>query len=103
MPLSSITSVNKKGKKDRESRLAKIKEGREDRGKFGQRIKDDKLGKTNKEKRKNKSFMMIRHKVNKKIKRSYKDKQVSIFICINFRTLNILNLFIINILCFRSP
>ena len=83
MPLSSITSVNKKGKNDRESRLAKIKEGREDRGKFGQRIKDDKLGKTNKEKRKNKSFMMIRHKVNKKIKRSYKDKQVSIFIFIN--------------------
>lgn len=81
MPLSSITSVNKKGKNDRESRLAKIKEGREDRGKFGQRIKDDKLGKTNKEKRKNKSFMMIRHKVNKKIKRSYKDKQVRIFIC----------------------
>jgi protein SDA1 len=83
VPLSSITSVNKKGKNDRESRLAKIKEGREDRGKFGQRIKDDKLGKTNKEKRKNKSFMMIRHKVNKKIKRSYKDKQVSIFIFIN--------------------
>lgn len=81
VPLSSITSVNKKGKNDRESRLAKIKEGREDRGKFGQRIKDDKLGKTNKEKRKNKSFMMIRHKVNKKIKRSYKDKQVRIFIC----------------------
>jgi len=65
--------------------LAKVKEGREDRGKFGQRIKDDRLGKTNKEKRKNKSFMMIRHKVNKKVKRSFKDKQVIYIFCFYYR------------------
>jgi protein SDA1 len=53
-----------------------FKEGREDRGKFGQRFKDSKLGKTNKEKTKNKSFMMLRHKINRKHKRSFRDKQV---------------------------
>jgi protein SDA1 len=56
-----------------------LKEGREDRGKFGQRFKSDNLGKTNKEKRKTKSFMMIKHKANKKQKRSYKDKTVSFY------------------------
>lgn len=51
-------------------------EGREDRGKFGHREKDPRLGKTNKEKKKNKAYMMIRHKMNMKQKRSFKDKQV---------------------------
>ena len=60
-----------------------LKEGREDRGKFGQRFKSDNLGKTNKEKRKTKSFMMIKHKANKKQKRSYKDKTAS-FLNLNF-------------------
>ena len=105
VPFSSITSINKKRKQDKEARLAKVmvgvlfhfileiknnlhaiqmleffvmnfKEGREGRGKFGQRCKDSRLGKSNKEKMKNKSFMMIRHKANKKQKRSFKDKQV---------------------------
>ena len=52
------------------------KEGRKGRDKFGHRFKDPRLGKTNKEKLKNKSFMMLRHKINKKHKRSFRDKQV---------------------------
>lgn len=75
VPLSAITSINKKKKQDKEARMANIMEGRKDRGKFGQRIKDSKLGKSNKEKRKTKSYMMIKHKANKKQKRSYNDKQ----------------------------
>ena len=54
-----------------------FQEGREDRGKFGHREKDTRLGKTNKEKQKNKAYMMIRHKANLKQKRSFKEKQVN--------------------------
>ena len=78
VPISSITYVNKRRKHDKETRLASIKEGRDERDvKFGHRVKDPKLGRTNREKLKTKSFMMIRHKVNKKHKRSFKDKQVN--------------------------
>ena len=69
---------------DKEARMARIKEGREERGKFGHRYKDPKLGKSNKEKERKKSFMMLRHKINKKHKRSFKDKQVSFLFYLNF-------------------
>ncbi len=75
--LSAITSVNKKKKQNKEERLATIKAGAEGRDKFGAMIKDSKLGKTNSEKRKSKNFQMVKHKMNKKFKRSFKDKQVS--------------------------
>jgi len=52
--------------------------GREGRDKFGSRIKESKLGKTNKEKKKNKSYQMVKHKMNKKFKRSFKDKQIAL-------------------------
>ncbi len=78
LPLSSITYVNKKRKHDKESRLATIMNGREDRGKFGQRIKDSKLGKSNREKKKTKAYMMVKHKINNKHKRSFRDKQLAL-------------------------
>jgi len=78
VPLSSITYVNSKKRLDKEGRLAMVNEGRKDRDKFGQRHKESRLGKTNKEKLKTKSFMMIRHKLNKKHKRSFKDKQLAL-------------------------
>jgi protein SDA1 len=78
LPFSNITYVNKNRKHDKESRVATILEGRKDRGKFGQRFKDSNLGKSNKEKKKNKSFMMVRHKINRKTKRSFKDKQIAL-------------------------
>lgn len=53
--------------------------GREDREKFG--YKDGRLNpfcsKTNRERQKKKNFMMIKHKMKAKVKRSFKDKQVS--------------------------
>jgi protein SDA1 len=78
VPLTSITHINAKKKHDKESRVLRVQEGREGREKFGQRFKDPKLGKTNKEKAKNKSFQMLRHKINRKHKRSYKDKQLAL-------------------------
>ena len=74
VPLTAITHINAKKKHDKESRLARVEEGREGRGKFGHRYKEERLGKTNKEKLKNKSFQMLRHKINRKHKRSFKDK-----------------------------
>ncbi len=59
LPFSNITYVNKKRKHDKESRVATILEGRKDRGKFGQRFKESNLGKSIKEKKKTKSFMMV--------------------------------------------
>lgn len=78
LPLSRITRVNKKRRHDKESRVATVLEGRKDRGKFGQRFKDPRLGKSNKEKLKTKSYQMIRHKVNRKKFKSFKDKQVAL-------------------------
>jgi len=78
IPYSNITYVNKKRRHDKEARVATVMEGRKDRGKFGQRFKDERLGKSNKEQRKNKSFMMVRHKINVKGKRSFKDKQIAL-------------------------
>lgn len=55
-----------------------MQKGQEGREKFG--YKDGRQNpfssKTNREKRKNKNFMMIKHKVRGKSKRSFKDKQV---------------------------
>jgi len=56
-----------------------LQAGREGREKFGRREKrmNPNASSTNKEKRKKKNFMMVRHKVQKaKGKRSYHDKQV---------------------------
>lgn len=57
-----------------------LQKGQEGREKFG--YKDGRLNpfssKTNREKRKNKNFMMIKHKVRAKTKRSFKDKQVRV-------------------------
>ena len=78
IPYSSITYVNKKRRHDKEARVATVMEGRKDRGKFGRRIKDEKLGKSNKEKKKTKNFMMLKHKINRKHKRSFRDKQLAL-------------------------
>ena len=54
--------------------------GREGREKFGQRTQrmNPHASTTNREKRKGKTFMMMKHKIrDKKTKRSFQDKQVS--------------------------
>lgn len=75
--LTSIERLYKKGKADKDSRLASVQEGREGREKFGR-----KKGKMNpfaskreKEKKKNKAFPMIKYKVKGKKKKSFQDKQ----------------------------
>jgi protein SDA1 len=78
--LSSIEMIYKKRRTDKQSRIEKMKEGREGREKFG--YKDNRhsadCSKTNREKQKNKNFMMMRHKARGKIKKSFRDKQIAL-------------------------
>lgn len=78
--LGDIENIYKKRKHDKQQRIQSVKEGQADREKFG--YKDGRLNpfssKTNREKRKTKHFMMIKHKVRGKIKRSFKDKQIAL-------------------------
>lgn len=75
--LNSIEMIYKKRKHDKESRLETVQAGRKDRERFG--WKDGRVNencsKTNREKRKNKNFGMLRHKARSKVKKSFKDKQ----------------------------
>ncbi|XP_046669883.1 protein SDA1 homolog isoform X2 [Homalodisca vitripennis] len=78
--LADIENIYKKRKHDRQARIESVKKGQEGREKFG--YKDGRLNpfssKTNREKKKNKNFMMIKHKVRGKTKRSFKDKQIAL-------------------------
>ncbi|KAI8381544.1 SDA1-domain-containing protein [Radiomyces spectabilis] len=74
----TILGPRKKTKQDYEARMASIQEGREGREKFGSRKgKKERGSTTNREKSRNKNFMMIAHKrsVVSKSKRSLFDKQ----------------------------
>jgi len=75
--LAAIEMIHKKRKHDKESRLATVLEGRKDREKFGQKRgkQNEFASTTNKEKMKKKNFMMMKHKIKKKTKRSFVDKQ----------------------------
>ncbi|XP_050437859.1 protein SDA1 homolog [Adelges cooleyi] len=78
--LRDIENIYKKRKHDKQTRIESIKKGQEGREKFG--YKDGRVdpfsSKTNREKNKNKNFMMIKHKAKGKIKRSFKDKQIKL-------------------------
>lgn len=78
--LSKIEMIYKKRRTDKQSRIDKMKEGREGREKFG--YKDGRhsadCSKTNREKSKNKNFMMMRHKARGKVKKSFRDKQIAL-------------------------
>ncbi|XP_023018799.2 SDA1 domain containing protein Mys45A [Leptinotarsa decemlineata] len=78
--LSDIENIYKKRKHDKQTRIESVKKGQVDREKFG--YKDGRMNEncstTNREKRKNKNFGMIRHKVKRKQNKSYKDKQISL-------------------------
>ncbi|EDV25244.1 uncharacterized protein TRIADDRAFT_25889 [Trichoplax adhaerens] len=77
-----IEIIHKKARHDRESRLATVKEGREGRGKFtNEKYRMNEFASTShKEKRKGKSFMMVRQAkgVQRKIKRSFRQKQLAL-------------------------
>ena len=78
--LTDIEMIHKKRKTDRETRIESVAKGREGREKFG--YKDGRMNihcsKTNREKEKTKNFQMIRHKARGKIKKSFRDKQMSL-------------------------
>jgi protein SDA1 len=83
---ANILGPRKKAKQDYEQRMASIQEGREGREKFGSKKgKKEKGSTTNREKARNKNFMMIAHKqsVLFKSKRSLFDKQKQLRAAIN--------------------
>ena len=74
--LASIEMVHKKRRHDKESRLATVMEGREGRDKFGSRKgkANENASSTHKQKAKKKNFMMVKHKLKFKAKRSFAEK-----------------------------
>jgi len=78
--ISDIEMVYKKRKHDKASRLATVMKGREGREAFGSKKKragseKTSIGSTNKSKAKKKNFMMLKHKIKRKAKRSFVEKQ----------------------------
>lgn len=78
--LDKIEMIYKKRKHDKEARMESVMKGRTDRSEFGfkDNRKNKNCSKTNKEKRKNKNFQMLRAKARGKIKKSFKDKQLAL-------------------------
>ncbi|CAF4947116.1 unnamed protein product [Rotaria sp. Silwood1] len=77
--LKDIERVHKKRAHDKESRLETVLAGREGRQKFGKWKKEKgRAGTTNKEKLKTKNFQMLKPKLRKKQKRSFRDKQIAL-------------------------
>ncbi|XP_058123961.1 protein SDA1 homolog isoform X2 [Anopheles ziemanni] len=78
--LDSIEMIYKRRKADKEARVESMQKGRDGREKFG--YKDNRLNPhcstTNREKKKNKNFSMIRHKARGKVKKSFRDKQLAL-------------------------
>merc|ERR1711974_441023 len=77
--MKKIETVTSRRKHDYESRMATVLAGREDRGEYG-KARRQKLNPfastTNKDKKKSKPFMMVKHKVAKKQSgRSYAQKK----------------------------
>ncbi|KAL1457512.1 hypothetical protein WDU94_007733 [Cyamophila willieti] len=78
--LGDIENIYKKKKHDKATRLESVLKGREGREKWGynKNRTNPHASTTNQEKKKDKNFMMVRHKVRGKIKRSFKDKQIAL-------------------------
>eukprot|EP00088_Acartia_fossae_P013665 TRINITY_DN1721_c0_g1_i4.p1 TRINITY_DN1721_c0_g1~~TRINITY_DN1721_c0_g1_i4.p1 ORF type:complete len:736 (-),score=222.23 TRINITY_DN1721_c0_g1_i4:131-2293(-) len=78
--LDNIELIHGKKKNDKAARMASIMAGREDREKFGRgrMKKDEYASKSNKQKEKKKNFSMMKHKIKKKVKRSFRDKQLDL-------------------------
>lgn len=79
--LEKIENVCKKARHDKESRLATVYAGREGREQFGKpkdKRQNSHASTTNKEKLKNKPFMMVSKKYRSKTKKSFRDKQIAL-------------------------
>lgn len=78
--MADIENIYKKRKHDKQARIESVRKGQMEREKYG--YKDGRVNihcsKTNREKRKTKSYQMIKHKAKGKVKRSFKDKQIAL-------------------------
>ncbi|XP_033227389.1 protein SDA1 homolog [Belonocnema kinseyi] len=78
--LGDIENIFKRKRHDYEARQETVRKGQEGREKFG--YKDGRqnplCSKTNREKKKNKAYQMVKHKFKGKEKRSFKDKQIAL-------------------------
>uniref|UniRef100_A0A0X3PK40 Protein SDA1 n=1 Tax=Schistocephalus solidus TaxID=70667 RepID=A0A0X3PK40_SCHSO len=78
--MRDITKLVKRAKATRADRIESIVEGRIGRKKYGFQVNrmNPHASTTNREKRKNKTFQMIKHKVRRKAKRSFREKQTAL-------------------------
>ncbi|KAL3311580.1 Protein SDA1 [Cichlidogyrus casuarinus] len=76
--LNKITHLVKRARASKAERLETVEEGRKDRDKYGFKVSrlNPHASTTNREKRKTKSFGMVKHKAKQKVKRSFKEKQI---------------------------
>ncbi|CAB0032036.1 unnamed protein product [Trichogramma brassicae] len=77
--LGDIENIYKKRKNDKAARLASVREGQEDRETHGyqDRRQNPHCSKTNRENSKKKNFQMLKHKVHRKVKKSFREKQIA--------------------------
>ncbi|XP_017757293.1 PREDICTED: protein SDA1 homolog isoform X2 [Eufriesea mexicana] len=78
--LTDIENIYKKRKHDKQTRIESVKKGQKERERFGykDRRQNPLCSKTNREKKKTKTFQMLKHKVKGKVKRSFKEKQIAL-------------------------
>ncbi|VDO15303.1 unnamed protein product [Rodentolepis nana] len=78
--MRNITKLVKRAHSTKADRMESVEEGREGRKKYGFQVNrmNPHASTTNREKRKNKAFQMIKHKARRKVKRSFREKQVAL-------------------------
>ncbi|XP_020283826.1 protein SDA1 homolog [Pseudomyrmex gracilis] len=78
--LSDIENIYKKRKHDKDARQKSVKKGQEGRDQFGfkDRRQNPLCSRTNREKKKGKAFLMLKHKLKSKVKRSFREKQLAL-------------------------
>nr|CDS26377.1 protein sda1 [Hymenolepis microstoma] len=78
--MRNITKLVKRAHSTKADRMESIEEGREGRKKYGFQVNrmNPHASTTNREKRKNKTFQMIKHKARRKVKRSFREKQAAL-------------------------
>lgn len=78
--LGAIERLYRRSKADKEARMESVRGGREERGKFGARKGklSEHASRSKREQTKTKAFMMIKHKLSRKKKKSFREKQVSL-------------------------
>ncbi|KAK4471100.1 hypothetical protein MN116_005499 [Schistosoma mekongi] len=78
--MSAITRLVKRPRQTKAERMENIEEGRVGREKYGFKVNrlNAHASTTNREKLKNKTFQMVKHKLRRKTKRSFQEKQIAL-------------------------